>query len=93
MSCASGGWSILAAAREAGVPGAPVYFCDSHSPWPRGSNENTNGLLRDYFPKGTALSLHSPQHLLAVENEGGRPRSVPGVLGATTQVSSFASEL
>ena len=47
--------------------GAPVYFCDSHSPWQRGSNENMNGLLRDYFPKGTILSAHSPEHLLAVE--------------------------
>ena len=57
--------------------GAPVYFCDSHSPWQRGSNENTNGLLRDYFPKGTVLSAHSPQHLLAVENElNSRPRHV-----------------
>ena len=57
--------------------GAPVFFCDSHSPWQRGSNENTNGLLRDYFPKGTDLSAHSPQHLLAVENElNNRPRIV-----------------
>ncbi len=57
--------------------GAPVYFCDSRSPWQRGSNENTNGLLRDYFPKGTDLSTHSTQHLLAVENElNNRPRFV-----------------
>src|SRR5215217_3885597 len=59
--------------------GAPVYFCDSHSPWQRGSNENMNGLLRDYFPKGTDLSQHSPRHLLAVEDElNHRPRQVLG---------------
>jgi len=49
--------------------GAPVYFCDSRSPWQRGSNENTNGLLRDYFPKGVSLTNHPPAHLLAVEHE------------------------
>lgn len=57
--------------------GAPVYFCDSRSPWQRGSNENTNGLLRDYFPKGVTLVGHLPEHLLAVEHElNHRPRIV-----------------
>jgi IS30 family transposase len=59
--------------------GVAVYFCDSHSPWQRGTNENTNGLLRDYFPKGTDLAAHSPEHLLAVEDElNRRPRIVLG---------------
>ncbi|WP_456299702.1 IS30 family transposase [Ornithinimicrobium sediminis] len=53
--------------------GAAVYFCDSHSPWQHGSNENTNGLLCDYFPKGTDLGTHPAEHPLAVENELNNP--------------------
>jgi len=57
--------------------GAPVYICDAHSPWQRGSNENTNGLLRQYFPKGTDLSRHNPKKLAEVSAAlNSRPRLI-----------------
>jgi IS30 family transposase len=59
--------------------GTGVFFCDAHSPWQRGSNENMNGLLRDYFPKGTELGIYTAEDLLRIATEvNERPRKTLG---------------
>jgi IS30 family transposase len=70
----------------------PVFFCAPHSPWQRPSNENTNGLLRQYFPKGSDLRGHGLDRLVAVADElNTRPRKTLG--WATPAIRLGSSEL
>jgi transposase, IS30 family len=67
-----------------------VYFCDPHAPWQRASNENTNGLLRQYFPKGTDLTVHSELDLDQVADElNDRPRKRLGFYKPTEPLAEL----
>jgi IS30 family transposase len=71
-----------------------VYFCDPQSPWQRGSNENTNGLLRQYFPKGADLSGYSQQHLNAVAHQlNTRPRKTLGFITPAAKLAETVASI
>ncbi len=71
----------------------PVFFCQKASPWQRPSNENTNGLLRQYFPKGTDLRVHTAERIAAVAAElNARPRKTLGWQAPAEQLARITAQ-
>ena len=87
------GWEMRRHAQISLATGLDIYFCDPGKPWQRGSNENTNGLLRQYFPKGTDLSVHTPEHLEFVADQmNRRPRKTLAWMKPAEALAQLFSE-
>jgi IS30 family transposase len=72
--------------------GIPIYFCDPHSPWQRGSNERFNGLLREYPPKGTDLLLTGPAELTEIKDSlNSRPRKTLAYMTPSEKFAALAA--
>ena len=83
------GWELMEHAQFSVDTDVAVYFCDPHSPWQRGTNENTNGLLRQYFPKGADLSGYSQEDLNAVALQlNTRPRKTLGFITPAAKLAT-----